>query len=140
MSGIDYCCPDCGGSLAECHIGDAACPECGAIVEEPMVDCVPDNRREMEYNKPMSNTISMTDHGFRCNNCGTEYPHARDATDCDQCTITRLTAENAALLELLRGLDYTLDTCADRVTDPDVSRVLRDQRDEIRAAIDGKGE
>lgn len=62
MSGIDDCCPDCGGSLAECHIGDAVCPGCGAIVEEPMVDCVPDNQREMDYSPHfITMTFDMTD-------------------------------------------------------------------------------
>ena len=32
MSSITDCCPECGASLAECHIGDAVCPECGAVV------------------------------------------------------------------------------------------------------------
>jgi chromosome segregation ATPase len=50
--------------------------------------------------------------------------------------IASLEAELAEAKVLLRGIDYTLDTCADRVDDPDVSRVLRDQRNEIRAAID----
>ena len=62
MSGIDYCCPDCGGSLAECHIGDAACPECGAIVKEQMDNCVPDNQHEMDYSPHfITMTFDMTD-------------------------------------------------------------------------------
>jgi hypothetical protein len=32
--GLSDCCPECGASLAECHIGDAACPECGQVVSD----------------------------------------------------------------------------------------------------------
>jgi len=32
--GLYDCCPECGASLAECHIGDAACPECGKVVPD----------------------------------------------------------------------------------------------------------
>jgi hypothetical protein len=32
--GLYDCCPECGGSLAECHIGDSACPECGRVVSD----------------------------------------------------------------------------------------------------------
>jgi hypothetical protein len=32
VSSITDCCPECGASLAECHIGDAVCPGCGAVV------------------------------------------------------------------------------------------------------------